>query len=402
MLSWDEVRHWFRVGDAVELTTDSPLYRGPYTSTVVALTDSSVRIAMPLDAGKLVLIPVGTTVNVRTEREGRVWTARVVDRLGGGQRLLELASSRSEDEEVLPPAGGESGEEPAKERRGAPLIAVTSGKGGVGKSTFTVNLATALAELGKRVCVIDGDLGTANIDVLWKLSPAYTLGDVVNGSRHMVEVLIEGPHGVLVLPGGSGLRHLVRLPDEAFEELMRQFRELEAYVDAILLDTGSGIAPNVTHFVGAAAEVILLTTPEPHAIADAYALLKVLCDQGTRPPVHLVVNRVQSEREGVETARRMAYAAWRFLRYEVESLGVIREDPAMVRAVRSQVDVMTEYPRSKAAADIRRIAEETVSRMIDGESGVPKVKSDAETFLRRIRSWLPAFGRERSAVEQQG
>lgn len=391
MSEWETLRSRLDVGDNVEIVTESPLYPGPYSSSVVAMVDSGVRIAMPFDEGRLVLIPVGTAVRLRPSRASDWSSLVVVDRRGGAERFLELRTP------LVGATDADQAEQEDEERPTAPVIAVTSGKGGVGKTTFTVNLAIALEELGKRTCIIDADLGTANVDVLLKLSPAYNLGDVVSGAKHMVEVLVQGPGGILVLPGGSGLRRLTRMDDDTFEELMNQFHELEAYADVILIDTGSGVAPNVSNFVAASSEAILVTTPEPHAITDAYAMLKVLAEGGSRPPMHLVVNRIQTEREGEETTNRMVYAARRFLQYELKPLGVVREDPMVLRAVRQQVDILSEYPRARAAQDIRRLAEAVAAGLMGESKAVEDRRGGAEAFLRRIRSLVPKFGRDRAS-----
>lgn len=391
-MDWETLRTQLNVGDTVYLETDSPIYRGPYTSSVVAKLEQGIRIAMPLDDGRLVLIPVGTHLRLRLGESDSTAEAVVSDRRGGRERFLEI--TKLEDA-----TGPDTPEEPiAPERAEAPVLAITSGKGGVGKSTFVVNLAIALEELGKRTCIIDADLGTANVDVLLKLSPPFNLGDVVNGSKHMVEVLVQGPRGVLILPGGSGLRHLTRLPDDAFAELMRQFRALEEYADVILIDTGSGVAPSVTNFVAASSGAVLITTPEPHAVTDAYAMLKVLSDEGHKVPTHLVVNRAQNEREGDETVKRMVYAARRFLQYEVRPLGVIREDAMVARAVRQQVDLMTHFGRTRAAQDIREIAEHVALTFVEQEANASSPRGSTTGFLQRIRSLFPGRPADRSII----
>lgn len=377
MADWEQLRSRLRPGLVVSISSASPIYEGPYSSEILCLIDEGLRINMPLESGRLVLVPVGTEVRVSIPEANVEVCARVVDRRGGRERYLELSLVRA-PEVVQPP-----------EDSNIPVVSITSGKGGVGKSTLVINLAIAFAELGKRACVIDADLGTANVDVLLNISPPFNLGDVVNGSKHMVEVLTEGPHGMLVLPGGSGLRQLLQLHDAEFTEIINQFRSLEAYADLILIDTGSGVSSAVTNFVSASSSAILVTTPEPHSITDAYALLKVLAERGERVPMHLIANRVHSGTEAKLTADRMVYAARRFLQYEVEPIGFIREDPMVSRSVRKQVPVLTEYPRTKAALDIRTVAESIANAVGLGQE-LDSKRGGTGAFLRRFRSLLPS------------
>lgn len=379
-MDWEALHAACRVGQSVRFETDSPIYRGPYESLVVDVLDEAIRIAMPLDSGRLVLIPVGTTLRLQILGGTGHVEAVVTDRRGGRERFLEVRPVTEE------PAFEQDPPESSPPTSPSPIIAVTSGKGGVGKTTLAVNIAIALEALGKRACIIDGDLGTANVDVMLKLAPPFNLADVVSGTKHMVEVLVEGPKGILVLPGGSGLRNLTRLPDEAFAELIAQFRELEEFADVILLDTGSGVAPSVTNFVASATSAILVTTPEPHAVTDAYAMLRVLAEEGHRVPTHLIVNRAQSDREGMETTNRMVYAARRFLHHEVKPLGVVREDPSVARAVRQQSDLFTAFPRARVTHDIQGIAEELVKQMMETALHEDRDRSGTGTFLQRIRS----------------
>lgn len=379
---WVTIQQRLTVGQSISVETDSPLYRGPYSSEILAVSDEGIRIAMPLEAGRLVIIPVGTALTVSLAHGGVVVATRVVDRRGGRDRYLELAVSLQE--ETPPPE--------AEHPSAAPVLSVTSGKGGVGKSTIVVNLAIALEQYGKRVCIVDADLGTANVDVLLNLTPPYNLGDVVNGKKHMIEVLIQGPKGVLILPGGSGLRHLTRLRDDEFVELLVQFQSLEEYADIIIIDTGSGISSGVTHFVAASTASVLVTTPDPHAKTDAYALLKILAEQDERVPMHLVVNRVHDATEGEIAAQRMVYAAQRFLQYEVSPIGYIREDSMVARSVRQQVDLVSQYPRSRAALDLQ-VVTENVARIFGHEVEPPGGRRGAADFLRRMRSLLPARGK---------
>jgi flagellar biosynthesis protein FlhG len=362
-------------GQNVLLRPGSPIYRGPYESTVLGEEEAGIRVAVPMEQGKLILLPVGTPVVLEalTVEGERHFRTRVCERRTGSARYLVL-ETLAEDPKI------------GSEELQVPVWAVTSGKGGVGKTTAVVNLAIALSDLGRRVCIIDGDLGTANIDVVLNLAPHYTLTDVISGRRHILEVLVEGPRGVIVLPGGSGLQELTELDEESFANLIRQFRVLERYTDLILIDTASGLSRSVTNFIVAANEAVLITTPEPPAITDAYALVKVLSRAGYVLPIKLVVNRVQSPQEGIDVADKMVFAARRFLQYELQALGYISEDEHVGRAVREQVAVVLQYPRAQASQDFREIASRLLG--LEHQRPVPEEEGGARGFLRRLRSLL--------------
>src|SRR5690625_4829082 len=367
----------FHKGLVVQIRSETPIYKGPYASEVLHAVGDVLHISMPYEAGRLVFIPVGTEIVLSSKVHEDV-RAIIVDRTGGDERSLQVKLSDATTEEIH----SDDNQEPT-----VPIVAVTSGKGGVGKSTFAINLAIALQKMGQRVCIVDADLGTANIDVLLNLSPPFNLGHVIRGQRHTVDVLVEGPHGIVVLPGGSVLREITELSEDAFAELTDQFYKLHEYADVILLDTSSGVTQNVTHFVAASSAAILVTSPEPHAVTDAYALLRVLAEQNKHVPIHLVVNRIQGIDEGVQTRERIIYAARRFLQYEVTGLGHIREDVAVRRAVRQQVSFVEQYNRAKATSDMHRIAE-AFMQQLDSDPVYIQESKESGTFLQRLRSLL--------------
>jgi flagellar biosynthesis protein FlhG len=268
--------------------------------------------------------------------------------------------------------------------RSARVLAVTSGKGGVGKTSVTVNLAILLARWGKRVIVLDCDLGTANVDVMLGLHSRYSLQHVLSRQRRLDEVVVNGPHGIRVIPGGSGLQELANLSDARREELLATFAELDSQADVLLLDTGAGISDNVLQFVLAAGEALVVTTPEPTAVTDAYALIKVAnqlaavrheatpfttpapngAESADRPDsaandllsLRLVVNQAQSEREAQETAANITSVVRRFLGISVEPFGFVPIDPNVTRAIRSQTPVVDAYPRAAATRALERLA----------------------------------------------
>lgn len=366
-------------GQPVTLRADSPLHKGVYACSVLEASADRLRVSMPMDQGKIVLVPVGTPVLVQgeTPHGPLAIQARVIDRQGGSARSLLLGP--------LPQPPRYLG----RRQPGTPTrtIAITSGKGGVGKTALVVNLAVALSELGQRVCVIDGDLGTANVDIILNLAPRWNLAHVISGEKDIYDVLVEGPAGVVILPGGSGLQELTALDDRQFAKLRNQFTRLERYTDILILDTGSGLSRSVTNFILAADETLMVTTPEPHAITDAYALLKVLAQYGPQQPIRLVVNRVRDAREAQDIARKMLFASQRFLGVELAFLGHVSEDPVVGTAIRRQQDLLSWAPRSRAAEDIRRLA----SALLEAGGGPPPDAAPRpRSLVQRLRS---LFGR---------
>lgn len=228
------------------------------------------------------------------------------------------------------------------------VIAVTSGKGGVGKTNVVANLAVGLARAGKRVLVLDADLGLGNIDVLLGLVPQYTLEDVLGGSRRLSDIVIQGPAGIRVLPAGSGLPQLTTLTDTQQLILQNELEQIADDVEVLLIDTGAGVSPNVTYFAAAAQETIVVISPEPTSLTDAYALMKVLCRQHRERRFKVLVNMVKSQRDATQTFRKLDVAAERFLNVSLEYLGFIPLDDYLPMAVIEQKAVTERFPSSPA------------------------------------------------------
>jgi flagellar biosynthesis protein FlhG len=235
------------------------------------------------------------------------------------------------------------------------VLAVTSGKGGVGKTNVTVNLAVRLARKGHRVLVLDGDMGLGNVDVMVGLIPTRTLADVFAGSHALDEVIAPGPEGIGIIPAGSGVSGLTHLGDEGQLRLLAEVSGLSTPPDYLILDTGAGIGPNVRFLAGCAQEILVVTTPEPTAITDAYALMKVMATQCGERRFRLLVNLARTEDEALEVYRRLALAADRFLGVAVDLAGFIPLDEAVGRAVRDQTGIA-----AAAAGDAFATLAETV------------------------------------------
>jgi len=236
------------------------------------------------------------------------------------------------------------------------IVAVTSGKGGVGKTNIVTNLAIALARQGIRVLVVDGDLGLANVDLLLGIAPQYDLQDVILGSRSVSDIVLEGPDGIRILPASSGVEELANLDEYRTEVLIRSLADLEREVDLILIDCPSGIGRNAVSLAQVADPILVVTTPEPTAFSDAYAMIKVLSRRSLRCVPALVVNEAASDEEATAVARRVGSVAKRFLNLEIEYWGAILADESVPKSVLRQEPFLSTYPYSPAAAGVYQLA----------------------------------------------
>ena len=236
------------------------------------------------------------------------------------------------------------------------IIAVTSGKGGVGKTNIALNLSLALIELGASVALMDADLGLANVDILLGLVPLYTLRDAFNGTVPISQIICAGPGGLQIIPGGSGAQELANLSEEQLMNFVSSISEIEEMFDYIIIDTGAGIGRNVTSFLMAAHQVLLVTTPEPTAITDAYAMTKMMMKSEPAEKLKLIVNRAADLGEARETHRMLNTAVKSFLGGELEFIGWVAEDAAMLRSVRAHTPLLINAPGSSSARLIRQLA----------------------------------------------
>ncbi|RIV29368.1 MinD/ParA family protein [Alicyclobacillaceae bacterium I2511] len=235
------------------------------------------------------------------------------------------------------------------------VIAVTSGKGGVGKSNLSLNLAIALQEIGKNPVVIDTDVGFADVEVLVGLQPHYTLLDVVAGVS-IDQALTLTPNGLPFLAAGSGLLNIHDISETKLQRFLQEMDGLQKRFDWVVVDCGAGLGKNVGRILAAADEMLLVTTPEPTSIADAYALLKMLAVNQAFPITRVVVNRAKTFAEARVTAEKLQRASHRFLGVSLELLGFVLEDGAVGRSVKAQTPLLLAFPRSPAAGCIRQLA----------------------------------------------
>lgn len=240
--------------------------------------------------------------------------------------------------------------------RRASVIAVTSGKGGVGKSNISVNLAIKLASAGKDVVLLDADLGLANADVLCSIDLPFNLSHVIARKKELREVMVPGPGGFRLIGGASGLARMADLTDADRQRLITALAELEEEVDVILIDTGAGISPNVLAFTRAADHVLVVTTPEPTAITDAYAVIKVVTRDGDARRISLLVNQVTSAAEARIVQDRIAKVARQFLGVTVFEAGYVLTDEQVPASVRKRQPFVLASPRCPATACITQLA----------------------------------------------
>lgn len=261
---------------------------------------------------------------------------------------------------------------------GCRVIAVTSGKGGVGKTNLALALSLALSMQRYRVVLMDADMGLANVDVILGIMPKYNLSDVIRGEKSLSDVIQEGPEGLKIIPSASGIEELANLDAESLERLIREIALIEQNFDYLVIDTGAGISRQVMAFILAAEEVLLVTTPEPTALTDAYGLIKVFKKHEGKGHIRLVINKVRSQQEGIETAQRLIRAAKYFLNMDIEVAGCIPSDKAVEDAVRRNQSFIVAFPRAPASQNVLKIA----SLYGDIARGMPK--RSAEGFIRQI------------------
>ena len=239
------------------------------------------------------------------------------------------------------------------------VIAVTSGKGGVGKSNVTVNLAVTLAQSGEKVMVMDADMGLANIDVLLGLSPAQNLSHVINGECTLEETIIEGPSGIRIIPASSGIAAMSDLTPAQNAGVIRSFSELTEPVDTLLIDTAAGLSDSVVSYTRAAREVIVVVCDEPASITNAYAMIKVMNRDYGVERFHVLANQSHGAQQGRELYNKLARVSQKFLDVTLDFIGSVPYDDCLKKAVQKQKTVVEAFPRSPSALAFKQIAKKT-------------------------------------------
>lgn len=237
------------------------------------------------------------------------------------------------------------------------VIAVTGGKGGVGKSNVSINLSVCLAQMGRRVALLDADLGLANIDILLGLTPKRNLEDVLSGDCSLLDIMLNGPAGIRIIPASSGTQKMTMLGSMEHAGLIHAFSEISDQIDVLVIDTAAGISDSVVSFVRAAQEVLVVVCDEPSSITDAYALIKLLNKEYGVDRFRVVANMTRSTQEGRNLYNKLTQVAERFLDVTLQYVGHIPFDETVRKAVQRQRAVVELSPRSKAALAYKQLAE---------------------------------------------
>ena len=266
------------------------------------------------------------------------------------------------------------------------VIAVTSGKGGVGKTSLSVNLAIQFSKKGKRVVIIDADFGLANVGIMLGIRPRYTMSDLIHNDMSIDEIITEGPMGIGFISGGSGVQDMVNLDKEQLRILIGKLVRLDTLADIVIVDTGAGISDSVLEFVLSSPEVLIVATPEPTSITDAYSLLKTVNRNKEFIPeekkIQIIANRVSSKEEGREIYEKLNIVATKFLNIHLEYLGEIFQDANVSKAVIEQKPVSLAYPNSVSVKSYQEIC----NRMTEEEESQDEEKGGiAKFFLNFIR-----------------
>jgi len=244
----------------------------------------------------------------------------------------------------------------------AKVLAITSGKGGVGKTSITVNLAIALSQKGSRVIIIDADLGLSNIDVVFGIVPKYTLLDSINSEKSILDVLCDGPNNIKFISGGSGVQSLIHLDTNSLNAFIANMSLLDHIADYILIDTGAGLSDTVMNFVLSAEEVILVVTPEPTSITDAYALVKTVARTNKDCMINVLINRADNENEAKRVYNNFKMVSEKFLGMKLVSIGYLLYDHMFTKSVKMQRPYLLNYPKSSSSKLINDIADSLIKK----------------------------------------
>jgi flagellar biosynthesis protein FlhG len=267
------------------------------------------------------------------------------------------------------------------------VIAVTGGKGGVGKTNISVNLGVAWAELGRRVMLLDADLGLANIDVVLGLHAEHNLSHVMSGERTLEEIMVTGPKGLKVIPGASGMQHMAELSPAEHAGLIHAFSEVANDVDILLIDTAAGISDLVVSFSRAAQEQIVVVCDEPASITDAYAIIKLLNREHGVSRFRILANMVKTVQEGRDLYNKMCRVTDQYLDVMLTYMGSVPYDEQLRKAVKSQKPVVEAYPRSRVSQAFKNLA-----RKADNWPVPTGVSGDLQFFVERLIQFSSQYG----------
>jgi flagellar biosynthesis protein FlhG len=259
------------------------------------------------------------------------------------------------------------------------VYSITSGKGGVGKTAVVANTAVTLAKMGKSVLILDADLGLANVDVVFGLAPQYNLNHFFSGNHELEDIMVEGPYGIKILPAGSGIQNFTRLDGHSKMRLLDGLDAMQHNFDYVLIDTEAGISENVTYFNTAAQEILVVTTPEPTAITDAYALMKLLSTQYHEKHFNLIVNQIANDEEALDVYRKLTMVSNRYLDISIDYFGSIPTDRKMIDSIRKQKVFVDLFPTSSVADAFVSLA-----KRLTIEKGAAQPKGNLQFFWKKL------------------
>lgn len=262
--------------------------------------------------------------------------------------------------------------------KNARIIAVTSGKGGVGKTCVTVNMAANLIKEGKKVLIIDADLGLSNVEILLGMTPSATLRDLIRNKKEINDIIINGPFEIDFISGGNGFVELSELSDIEIDEIIAKFHMLDELYDIILVDTGAGISKNVISFLRISDDILVVTTPEPTAMTDAYSIIKILNEKKEDARIGLVVNRVKNGDEYKHALNILTSTAKKFLNKDIVDMGYLIEDSVVRDTIFKKVPFVLYYPDSKASVCLKNITTNFTGAEIENGAGI----------MSKLRSWF--------------
>ncbi len=290
-----------------------------------------------------------------------------------------MFSAGGEPQRQTAPGSRKGLEEGGSKMRPVQVIAVTSGKGGVGKTSVSVNMSLALAKAGHNTLLMDADLGLANIDVQLGLAPKFNLSHVLSGEKDLQEIILEGPSGLKVIPAASGIQRMAELSTAEHAGIVQSFSSLRMPLDFLVIDTAAGISDSVVSFTRAAREVLVVVCDEPSSITDAYALIKVLSRDYQMSRFHIVANMVRSANEGPALFRKLSVVTEHYLDVTLNYLGAVMFDEYVRRAVRAQKPVVEAYPGCPASRGFQQVA-----RKVAQMPAPDKAEGQLEFFVERL------------------
>ncbi|NLI93994.1 MAG: MinD/ParA family protein [Peptococcaceae bacterium] len=352
----------FYEGQKINFATDSELYHDIYVTEIKKVYPDRLELALTLHKGYLLLIPIGTGIRWLLPDSSKVYISKVISRQPAQQTWS-----------VTIPTGN-------KQEKKSRVMAIGSGKGGVGKTTLAINLSLALSELGKRVIILDADIGMANVELLLKLNTPLNLTNVLKGECNLRDILTPGPSGIKLLPGSSGISSLTNLNAIQFNRIISGFADLEDECDIFMIDTGAGISEVVLKFLEAADDLMLITTTEPHALMDTYGLTKALAYRNADLKPQLIINRCETESEALKCSETFNKAASKFLKLEPELIGWIYDDKRVTKSLKSQKPLYLTHPTSEYSVQVS-----TIAKKLTGKKLVQDRPSGIVSFINKLK-----------------